>query len=97
MQSPLQSSPSSPYSFVHQPEAKKKLTSYTCKECIDFLEVNQLSSFIPQFVEAEVDGPLLASLCHPNLGYSILEGMGINKVDGAVIVNAVEKEMFLMK
>lgn len=82
-------------SSLYQPEIKerKKLTSFTCKDCIAFLDANELSTFVPQFIKAEVDGPLLASLCHPSLGHSILEGMGIDKEDWSVIVNAVKREM----
>lgn len=107
MQSPMLYSPhpnmcstpearlSSSDSSFYQPEVKrrKKLISYTCSNCIEFLEANGLASFIPQFIEAEVDGPLLASLCHPNLGYSILQGMGISELDGVAIVEAVKKEI----
>lgn len=92
-------SPQYPCMHDHESEVKerKKLTSYTLKDCIEFLEANKLTAFVPQFVESEVDGPLLASLCHPSLGYSILEGMGISKTDGDFIVNAVKSEMALSK
>ena len=111
MQSPIPFSPhphmcstpeatptSSPFSSVQNPEVKerKRLTSYTCEDCIEFLRANQLTPFIPHFKEAEVDGPLLASLCHPSLGYSIIEGMGISFTDGDSIIKAVKAEMARM-
>lgn len=74
-------------------EKKKNVAGYSSKECIHFLEANDLSKFVPKFIEIDVDGPLLASLCHPSFGHSILEGMGINRDDGEVIVQVIEKEM----
>lgn len=82
-------------SCLYQPEVKEreKLTSYPCKDCIEFLNANELTPFIPQFITTEIHGPLLASLCHQKLGHSIVEGMGINKRDWTVIVNAVKREI----
>lgn len=40
---------------------RKKVIFYSCTDCVEFLESKGLASFIPQFVEAEVDGPLLVS------------------------------------
>ena len=97
MSSPLTSvMPSTPRSSLVQPAKsnnEKNITSYTCNDCVEFLEINGLESFIPQFVEAQVDGPLLASLCHPCLGNSILDGMGINKQGRVAIIDAIKRAM----
>ncbi|KXJ11166.1 hypothetical protein AC249_AIPGENE11745 [Exaiptasia diaphana] len=74
-------------------EEKKDIAAYSHVEVINFLDDNNLHLFVPKFVEAEVDGPLLASLCHPYLGASILQGMGIGGEDGEAIVEAIRKEM----
>lgn len=80
---------------LERKEKKKDVASYTQAECLAFLEANKLSRLAPRFAEAEVDGPLLVSLCHPNLGTSIIEGMGMNKSDGERLVKAIKDEMQL--
>jgi len=74
-------------------ERDKKLATFTLEDVINFLDANNLGSFVPKFVEAEFDGPLFASLCHPHFGSSILQDMGIGKEDGELIVNAIKREM----
>lgn len=74
-------------------EEKKRVTDYTPAEVINFLDANNLSLLVPKCVEAEIDGPLLASLCHPYLGSSIIQGMGIDKEDGERLVKAIKREM----
>lgn len=78
---------------LERKEKTKDVAHYTQAECLAFLEANNLSRLVPKFVEAEVDGPLLVSLSHPNLGASIIEGMGINKSDSGMLVKAIKNKM----
>ena len=73
---------------------KSHIAQYTLASCCIFLESHNLERFIPNFVQAEVDGPLLATLCNPHIGSSILEGMSIvDASDKEALVKAVKEEM----
>lgn len=56
------------------------------------MERNGFAQFVPFFVEAEVDGPLLVSFCNPRLGHSMLIEMGIQSIDDRLaIIEAIKK------
>ena len=75
-------------------ETKSRIAQYTLANCYTLLEMHNLAQFIPNFVQAEVDGPLLVTLCNPDIGGSILEGMGIvHSSDKEAVITAVKKEM----
>ena len=75
-------------------ETKLPITQYTLASCCNFLECHNLEQLIPNFVQAEVDGPLLATLCNPHINSSILEGMGIVKAcDKEALIEAVKQEI----
>ena len=75
-------------------ERKSPITQYTLAKCCNFLEEHKLEMLIPQFVQAEMDGPLLVSLCNPHINNSILEGMGIiNTCDKEALIKAVTEKM----
>ena len=87
---------SSPRNLQTSPlqETKSRIAQYTLANCCTLLEIHNLAQFIPNFVQAEVDGPLLVTLCNPHIGGSILEGMGIvHPSDKEAVITAVKKEM----
>lgn len=75
-------------------ERKSPITHYKLAKCCNFLEEHKLEKLIPQFVQAEMDGPLLVSLCNPHINNFILEGMGIvNTCDKEALIKAVTDKM----
>lgn len=70
----------------------KHIGTLTQVEVCTFLEKNGLAQFVPVFVEAEVDGPLLISFCNPRLGHSMLTEMGVQSMgDRVSIIEAIKK------
>ena len=72
-------------------ERKSPITHYTLAKCCNFLEEHKLEKLIPQFVQAEMDGPLLVSLCIPHINNSIL-GI-VNTCDKEALIKAVTDKM----
>jgi len=70
----------------------KMMREFNLQDCCTFLKRNELERFIPQFLDAEMDGPLLISLAHPMFNESILSGMGItDKCEQIVLINLVKE------
>ena len=74
-------------------ERKKNIARFTKLECLTFLEQNWLSSLKEYFVRAGVDGPLLASLIHPDLGDSIMQKLGIDECCQELLIKAIESAL----
>lgn len=71
---------------------EKDIGALTQVEVCTFLERNGFAQFVPLFVEAEVDGPLLVSFCNPRLGHSMLIEMGVESMsDRLSIIEAIKK------
>lgn len=74
----------------------KHIGTLTQAEVCTFLEKNGFAQFVPVFVEAEVDGPLLISFCNPRLGHSMLIEMGIHSMaDRVSIIEAIKKHTIM--